>query len=150
MSVKRSKDPARLLGDRITVDFTDPRPSDIGATYQLLASASPQARIDRLRRHQELTKLADTLCEKLKHLHGKANHALLTAIAGAEATALYLDASPAVIEKQRRSAAASALSDSDILAAVIKHSKKKDAAAELGLTDRQLRNRLRAIGNRKS
>ncbi len=52
---------------------------------------------------------------------------------------------PAFTEKQRRSKAASALSDSDIEAALNRYGKKAAAARALGITERQLRNRLARI-----
>jgi hypothetical protein len=151
MSVKRIRDPAGLLGDRITVDFTDPKPDDFKAARSLIASQSPATRINRLRRHQQLESTADELAEWLRHSKGSAAPQLLVAIANAEYKALYLEAAQSAIEKRTRDRnQRKKVSEEQIKAAMIKCGTQEAAAEELGISVRQLSTRWKKIKNRKS
>ena len=152
MSVKRTRDPAGLLPGRVHVNFSTPPTGDeMSAALSSLAAASPSGRIERLREHAELVALADELAARLASLGGNADWQLLDDIKTAEMRALYVAAAPAATEKRRRlKASASRLSDADIEVAVKSHKTQAEAAACLGLTDRQLRTRLKQIENRKA
>jgi hypothetical protein len=148
MSVKRTKDPAGLLPDRLRVDWREPAADDCDAIVEILESATPRSRIQRLRQHAQLHAVADKLAARLGE-NGSADPRLLDDIAAAERAALYLAAAPAVIEKRRRKARSSALTDDDIRAALASHESQAAAADQLGISDRQLRNRIKKL-NRKS
>lgn len=93
MTVKRYKDPAGLLPDRVTVNL-DGHPDDINALVEVLKAAAPATRVERLRIHPELRERADELAEMLQKTGGNADHRLLGMIAQAECSALYLKAAP--------------------------------------------------------
>ena len=149
MSTKRTKDPAGLIRDRLTISFTDPKPGDVEAMRELLESSTPRARIDYLRMHQGLIEIADSLAARLSP-EGTASRKLLDDIEKVEFKALYLVAAPAMIEKKRRKAGLQTVTDNQIRAAVCKHKYFKDAAVDLGLTEKQLRNRRREMEKRNS
>lgn len=104
MSVKRTRDPAGLLGDHVRIDLTNPQPGDTDVINELMEYNSPRRRIERLRRHAQLVSSADRLDRELIRLSGSADHRLHAEIASAEQQALYLDAAPKVIRDQVRQA----------------------------------------------
>jgi len=119
MSVKKFRDPAGILPDQVRVEF-DGHPDDFRALSESLKAASPNARIERLRRHPELSECADDLAERFRNGGSLSTGLALIELAHAEYRALYLDAAPAALtghkvrrphkqSNDRKSAAAVAL-----------------------------------------
>lgn len=103
MSIKRYRDPAGLLPDRLKVDLRNPSPGDVEAVVSILTRASPPGRIDRLRRHSALTDTADAIqadFDRCGNLTPEIERELLKA----ERNALYLDAAPRVTRDNARQA----------------------------------------------
>lgn len=130
MSVKRIKDPAGLLPDQVSVDLTEPTPDDASAVGEILEAATPQARIDRLRRHDMLSGTADHLSARLYELNGTMDARLDAKIKHEEFRALYLDAAPAAIETNRRNIKKLKHTNSEIDAALKEHDGNRKQAAE--------------------
>lgn len=103
MTAKRVKHPAGLLGEHVSIEL-DGDPGDFEAVKRLLESLAPASRIERLRVHPELVERANELSAWLRENGGRANPALLAAIAGAEAAAILLKAAPSVIRDNKRQA----------------------------------------------
>lgn len=80
-------------------------PPNFDAIVRSLKSKAPEARIEQLRRHEELQLTADLLAEGYREAATDSGRmAVLTGISGAEQEALKLDASPHV-ERDKKSQA---------------------------------------------
>lgn len=93
MAVRRTKDPAGLLPDLVTV-IDEGSPGDFDALVEILEAGTPEARVERLRVHPQLVASADKLAAKLEKTGGNASDRVLAEIAAAEHSALYLVAAP--------------------------------------------------------
>lgn len=103
MSVKRVKDPAGILPDRVQIDLTDSDgPDEAAAIHSLLESKTPGARIQRVRRHPELAEWADEAEALYTSAGCVADWHLLEAIAQAEYKALYLDVAGIAVRDRKR------------------------------------------------
>jgi hypothetical protein len=102
MTVKRYRDPAGLLPDRVTIQ-NDGAKGDTEQIRNLLKANTPQAHIDRLRVYEELKPLADHLQSLLANCNG--DPLLLAQIAQEELKALYINAAPHVIRSKKLLAA---------------------------------------------
>jgi hypothetical protein len=103
MSVKRFRDPAGLLPDRLSVDFREPSPDDVEAVDAIFQAVSPRGRIERLKRHAEIQDLADALLADFEAA-GTMTAEIERRLLKAEQSALYLDAAPRVTRDNARQA----------------------------------------------
>lgn len=101
MTVEKTDDPAGLLPSKIHIKI-DSGKHDIAAMKSILLWNTPQARIERLKRHEEICEIASALEARL--VEGNADLHLLADISAAELKALYLDAAPKVIRDNKRQA----------------------------------------------
>jgi hypothetical protein len=104
MSIKKFRDPAGLRPVRVSVDVAaGSSPADFDAVASILKSNAPAARIERLRRHDEMRAAADMLTEGLQAATTDAGRmVVLIDISNAEQHALRLDVAPRVLRDAAR------------------------------------------------